>query len=127
MRRRCFVVSVGAVRGDLGDARGSFRLVFLRGPPGSFAVSVHCVAAAALFRFGLSGNSFTSISVDSEAFAVMMTSMASFALEGRERGLCFGDVGLRVLSPSVVIEQLLLAEHVAADVALVCWVPFIVV
>ena len=99
----------------------------MRGPPSSFAVSVLSVAAAALFLFGLSGNSFTSISVNSEAFAVMMPFVASFTLECLERGLCFGDVGLRVLSPSVVIEQLLLAEHVAADVALVCWVPYIVV
>ena len=57
----------------------------------------------------------------------MMTSMASFALEGRERGLCFGDFGLRVLSPSVVVEHLLLAEMFAADVALVNIILFYVV
>ena len=75
----------------------------------------------------LSGNSFTSISVDSEAIAVMMPSVASFAYEGHERGLCFGDFGLRVLSPSVVVELLLLAKQVAADVAHECWIPFFIV
>ena len=119
VRRRYFVVSVSAVRGDLGDTWSSFRFVYLHGPPSSFAFSVLSIATAALFLIELSGNSFTSISMGSETFDIMITSVASFAYEGHERGLCFGDFGLRVLSPSMVVEQLLLAEMLAADVALV--------